>query len=62
MTVEARINITLGAFFIRIADKDLCGTYQTTLYTIINLGILYLESVILYLSKFMSIYVMAFFG
>jgi len=40
MTVEARINIPLGAFFIRIADKDLCGTYQTTLYTIINLGIL----------------------
>lgn len=60
--VEARIGISLGAFFIRIADKELGGTYLTTLYAFTSFGILYLEQVILFLSQFMSIYVMTFCG
>ena len=60
--VEARINISLGSFFTRIADKELGGTYLTTFYAITNFGILYLESAILFLSTYFDIYTLAAFG
>lgn len=62
LIVEARISISLGAFFIRIADKEIGGTYITTLAAVTSLGILYLESVILFLSDYMTIYIMTFGG
>ena len=60
--VEARINISLGSFLTRIADKELGGTYLTTFYAVSNFGILYLESVILYSSQFLDIYSLTFLG
>ena len=60
--VEARINISLGSFYTRIADKELGGTYLTMFYAIGNFGILYLESLILYASTYLNIYILTLLG
>ena len=46
----------------RISDKEIGGTYLTTFYAIMNLGILYLEQIILYISVYVDVYTMTLIG